>query len=107
VSHAGEDGVPGNGAIRFHLYGDRLVNTAVRGVCPEYGEMRHEIPREGRWITPIDLTDRARVAFLGGKVKDQLFSGRNAVWRGHCDQRRPLSRDRPDGPQTATFKLLH
>src|SRR6266404_8352519 len=60
-------------------YGDRLVNTAVRGVCPEYGEMRHEIPREGRWITSLDLTERARVAFLGGKVKDQLFSGRNAV----------------------------
>src|SRR5712671_3155069 len=60
-------------------YGDRLVNTAVRGVCPEYGEMRHEIPREGRWITALDLAERARVAFLGGKVKDQLFSGRNAV----------------------------
>jgi putative ABC transport system permease protein len=60
-------------------YGDRLVNTAVRGVCPEYGEMRHEIPREGRWIASQDITDRGRVAFLGGKVKDQLFSGRNAV----------------------------
>jgi putative ABC transport system permease protein len=60
-------------------YSDRLVNTAVRGVCSEYGDMRHEVPSEGKWITTADLGDRARVAFLGGKVKNQLFSGKNAV----------------------------
>src|SRR5256885_7955587 len=27
-------------------YGDRLANTAIRGVCPEYGDMRHEVPGE-------------------------------------------------------------
>src|SRR5215467_4643649 len=32
-------------------YGDRLVGTAaIRGVCPEYGEMRNEVPAEGRWL---------------------------------------------------------
>jgi putative ABC transport system permease protein len=60
-------------------YADRLANTAIRGVCAEYGEMRNEVPSEGRWINPTDEVERRRVAFLGGRVKQQLFSGRNAV----------------------------
>jgi putative ABC transport system permease protein len=60
-------------------YGDRMANTAIRGVCPEYGEMRNEVPAEGRWINSTDEVERRRVVFLGGRVKQQLFSGRNAV----------------------------
>jgi putative ABC transport system permease protein len=61
-------------------YGDRMVGTAaVRGVCPEYGEMRNEIPSEGRWIDASDEMERRRVIFLGGRIKEQLFSGRPAV----------------------------
>jgi putative ABC transport system permease protein len=60
-------------------YGERLVNTAVRGVYPEYGEIRNEVPSEGRWISPEDLLERRRVVFLGGRLRRQLFSGRPAV----------------------------
>jgi putative ABC transport system permease protein len=60
-------------------FGERMVNTAVRGVCPEYGEIRNEVPRDGRWISGDDLQDRRRVAFLGGKVAGRLFGGRTAV----------------------------
>jgi len=61
-------------------YGDRMVGTAaIRGVCPEYGEMRNEVPSEGRWISATDEIEHRRVAFLGGRVKEQLFSGRPAV----------------------------
>ncbi len=60
-------------------YGDRMANTAIRGVCPEYGEMRNEVPAEGRWINASDEVEKHRVCFLGGRVKQQLFSGRNAV----------------------------
>jgi len=61
-------------------YGDRMVGTAaVRGVCPEYGEMRNEVPSEGRWINASDQLERRRVAFLGGRIREQLFSGRPAV----------------------------
>ncbi|HVP54544.1 MAG TPA: ABC transporter permease [Candidatus Eisenbacteria bacterium] len=60
-------------------YGDRLANTAIRGVCPAYGEMRNEVPIEGRWINASDEVERRRVVFLGSRVKNQLFSGRNAV----------------------------
>jgi putative ABC transport system permease protein len=61
-------------------YGDRLVGTAaIRGVCPEYGEMRNEIPSEGRWLNKSDEIERRRVAFIGGRIREQLFSGRPAV----------------------------
>jgi putative ABC transport system permease protein len=61
-------------------YGDRMVGTAaVRGVCPAYGEMRNEVPSEGRWISASDELERRRVVFLGGRLREQLFSGRPAV----------------------------
>src|SRR5438034_2067165 len=61
-------------------YGDRMVGTsAMRGVCPEYGEMRNEVPSEGRWIDATDEMERRRVIFLGGRLREQLFSGRPAV----------------------------
>jgi putative ABC transport system permease protein len=61
-------------------YGDRMVGTApVRGVCPEYGEMRNEVPSQGRWLNAEDELERRRVIFLGGRLKEQLFSGRPAV----------------------------
>jgi putative ABC transport system permease protein len=61
-------------------YGDRMVGTAaIRGVCPEYGEMRNEVPVAGRWIDAEDELERRRVVFLGGRLKEELFSGRPAV----------------------------
>jgi len=61
-------------------YGDRLAGTApVRGVCPEYGDMRNEVPAEGRWINASDELERRRVIFFGGRLREQLFSGRPAV----------------------------
>ncbi|GAC1687092.1 MAG: ABC transporter permease [Terriglobales bacterium] len=61
-------------------YGDRMVGTAaIRGVCPEYGEMRNEVAAEGRWINSSDEIERRRVCFLGGRVREKLFSGRPAV----------------------------
>jgi putative ABC transport system permease protein len=61
-------------------YGDRIAGTAaIRGVCPEYGEMRNEVPAVGRWINASDELERRRVIFLGGRIKEQLFSGRPAV----------------------------
>lgn len=61
-------------------YGDRMVGTAaIRGVCPQYGEMRNEVPSEGRWIDANDELERRRVAFLGGRIREELFSGRPAI----------------------------
>jgi putative ABC transport system permease protein len=60
-------------------YGERLANTAIRGVCPEYGDMRNEVPSAGRWISPEDVLERRRVVFLGHRLREKLFSGRPAV----------------------------
>jgi len=61
-------------------YGDRFSGTApVRGVCPEYGDMRNEVTSEGRWLNSLDELERRRVIFLGGRLREQLFSGRPAV----------------------------
>ena len=57
----------------------RLANTAIRGVCPEYGEMRNEVPSAGRWISQEDLVERRRVVFLGGRLREKLFGNRPAV----------------------------
>ncbi|MCL6505577.1 MAG: ABC transporter permease, partial [Bryobacteraceae bacterium] len=58
---------------------ERLANTAVRGVCPEYGRMRNEVASEGRWITAEDVAERRRVVFLGKRLKERLFRQRPAV----------------------------
>jgi putative ABC transport system permease protein len=60
-------------------YGDRMANTAIRGVCAEYGEMRNEVPEQGRWISPEDMLERRRVVFIGYRLREKLFSGRPAV----------------------------
>jgi putative ABC transport system permease protein len=60
-------------------YGERLANTAIRGVCPEYGEMRNEVPSLGRWISPEDQLERRRVVFIGSRLREKLFGGRPAV----------------------------
>ena len=88
-------------------YGDRLANTAIRGVCPEYGEMRNEVPSEGRWINPSDEVERRRVVFLGNRVKEQLFSGRNAVGETVQIGGVRFTVDRRDGPQDPDVELLH
>jgi putative ABC transport system permease protein len=60
-------------------YEERLVNTAVRGIYPEYGEIRNEVAAQGRWISPEDFQERRRVIFLGGQLRRKLFGGRPAV----------------------------
>jgi putative ABC transport system permease protein len=58
---------------------NNFADTAIRGVYPEYGDMRNENPGEGRWISPEDLLERRRVAFLGGRLREKLFRGAPAV----------------------------
>jgi putative ABC transport system permease protein len=41
--------------------------------------MRNEVAAEGRWINSADEVERRRVVFLGGRIREQLFSGKPAV----------------------------
>ena len=58
---------------------ERTANTAIRGVCTEYGAIRNEIPSDGRWLAAEDALYRRRVVFLGAMLKKKLFAARPAV----------------------------
>src|SRR5438270_13411928 len=55
-------------------YGERLSDSAVRGVFPEYGDMRNEVPTVGRWITQQGIAEMRRVVFRGARLLTKLFS---------------------------------
>jgi putative ABC transport system permease protein len=57
----------------------RVMQNPVRGVYPVYGDMRNEIPSDGRWLSDEDIAERRRVVFLGSKMRKKLFSGTPAV----------------------------
>ncbi len=88
-------------------YGDRIVGTApVRGVCPEYGEMRNEVPSEGRWLDAGDEVERRRVIFLGGRLREQAVQRQACSGRDGDGERRALYRRRSDGAQDSAQQLL-
>lgn len=60
-------------------YGTRQTTAGVRGVAPEYGLMRSEVPGEGRFINAEDVNRRRRVAFLGTEVAYKLFGNSPAT----------------------------
>jgi len=57
----------------------RQTSAGVRGVNPDYGIMRSEIPLTGRFMNPEDIEKRRRVVFLGYDVADRLFGNSPAV----------------------------
>jgi putative ABC transport system permease protein len=60
--------------------GENIVNPAISGVYPVYGDIRNIIPEEGgRFINALDMRDRKRVALIGDKVKELLFGEGVAV----------------------------
>jgi len=60
-------------------FGSRATSAGVRGVAPEYGLMRTEVPSDGRFINAEDVDRRRRVAFLGTEVARNLFGNSPAV----------------------------
>jgi putative ABC transport system permease protein len=62
-------------------YGVRQTSAGVRGVNPDYGVMRTEIPGEGRFINTEDVERQRRVAFLGNEVATKLFGNSPATGR--------------------------
>lgn len=58
------------------------LNPNVTGVWPEYGIMRNVIPQPGgRWLNPLDVAERRRVAFIGDEVASVLFGDDDPVGR--------------------------
>ena len=61
-------------------HGTRTMAVDVSGVSPNFGDMRNMIPRQGgRFLNPIDESQKRRVAFLGNELSDQLFGATDPV----------------------------
>ena len=56
-------------------YADRMVNTATRGVCPEYGDMRNEVAAEGRWLNSSDEVSAGAWSFSAPGSKSSSSAG--------------------------------
>jgi putative ABC transport system permease protein len=62
--------------------GAKSVNARVRGVHPEYGELRNLIPQPGgRFLDALDVAEKRRVVFLGEELAQDLFGTQDVVGR--------------------------
>jgi putative ABC transport system permease protein len=52
---------------------ERLENTDVMGVSPNYAEVRNINVKQGRFITESDDDHRAQIVFIGSDVAERLF----------------------------------
>jgi putative ABC transport system permease protein len=62
--------------------GEKSVNARLRGVDPEFGEMRNLFPQAGgRFLNERDLGRKRRVVFLGEELARDLFGTEDVVGR--------------------------
>jgi putative ABC transport system permease protein len=62
--------------------GTKSVNARVRGVDPEYGEMRNIHPQPGgRFLNALDVALKRRVVVLGEELARDLFGSEDVVGR--------------------------
>jgi putative ABC transport system permease protein len=62
--------------------GTKTINTRLRGVEPEFGEMRNIHPQPGgRFLNARDVAEKRRVVFLGEELARDLFGTEDVVGR--------------------------
>ena len=60
--------------------GAKTINARVRGVDPEFGELRKLLPQPGgRFLNAIDMAEKRRVVFLGEGLANDLFGTEDVV----------------------------
>lgn len=55
------------------------ANGELTGVEPQYSEIRYLPIKQGRWLDPLDESQRRNVIVLGDELDKNLFPGRPAV----------------------------
>jgi putative ABC transport system permease protein len=60
--------------IEIRSGNERLENTDVMGVSPNYAEVRNINVAQGRFINQTDDDHRGEVVFIGADVRDRLFA---------------------------------
>ncbi len=62
--------------------GTKNINARLRGVEPEFGEMRNIHPQPGgRFLNARDMAEKRRVVFLGEELARDLFGAEDVVGR--------------------------
>jgi putative ABC transport system permease protein len=62
--------------------GTKNLNVRVRGVDPEFGEMRNIHPQPGgRFLNTLDIAEKRRVVVLGDELAKDLFGTEDVVGR--------------------------
>ena len=60
--------------------GEMVRNVAVSGVSPIFGKLRSMVPETGgRFIDPVDMSQRRRVGFIGDKLAKDIFEDEDPV----------------------------
>jgi putative ABC transport system permease protein len=60
--------------------GSKSINTRVRGVDPQFGEIRNIHPQAGgRFLNERDMAEKRRVVFLGEELASDLFGTEDVV----------------------------
>ncbi|MBL8112847.1 MAG: ABC transporter permease [Acidobacteria bacterium] len=61
-------------------YGTKAVNSRVKGVHVEWGDMRKHFPVEGgRWLSALDEKEKRRVVFMGDETAKDVFGTTDPV----------------------------
>jgi len=63
-------------------YGRQEFMNTVRGINPSFERMRNTIPAKGRYIDPLDMTERRRVCFIGDVLATDLFAEEDPLGKG-------------------------
>jgi putative ABC transport system permease protein len=64
------------------VVGTKSINARLRGVDPEFGDLRSLHPQPGgRFLNERDLADKRRVVFLGEELARDLFGSEDVVGR--------------------------
>jgi len=77
VTHALPEYARGSVSMKF---GKNSYSAHVKGVYPEYGDIRNVIPkRGGRFLNQLDFQKKRRAVFIGFSIKKELFKEEDAV----------------------------
>jgi putative ABC transport system permease protein len=62
-------------------YGNQSASTTLEGTTPDYPSVRSYNIEWGRFLAPVDIQNRQKVAVLGADVVETLFAGTNPLGR--------------------------
>jgi len=60
-------------------YGSKTKNSTMNGTTAEYQAVNDVTVQQGRFIMPVDVTNRQNVAVIGTAIVKELFSGKDPI----------------------------